>query len=137
MSVEKELLVKQTEANQLNFACKALDSELNAAKEAHRTSRDKYRDVRRKYGSMQRLLGGASGRPLTPRPNWTDVVAHAGLSEEISTAQPSALIVQEMCDSVEKLREDLEKARDKLPWVQAEKKEKAACPGPPGAVKRP
>lgn len=116
------------ELNQLSRSCKALESELNAAKDKHRAARDSYRDIRRKYGSMQRLLSGASGRPPTPRPNWKEVVTESGF-EGINCDQPSALIVQEICDAVETLRDELEKTRDKLPWVQAEKREKAAMAG--------
>ena len=63
---DKELHVKKQEVCQLTSSCKALESDLSAAKDKHKASRDKYRDIRRKYGSMQRLLSGASGRPLTP-----------------------------------------------------------------------
>ena len=125
---DKELHVKKQEVCQLTSSCKALESDLSAAKDKHKASRDKYRDIRRKYGSMQRLLSGASGRPLTPRPNWKGIVTDSGLPD-INTEQPSALVVQEICDAVEHLRDDLEAARDKLPWVQAEKKEKAAMAG--------
>lgn len=62
------------------------------------------------------------------RPNWKGIVTDSGLPD-INTEQPSALVVQEICDAVEHLRDDLEAARDKLPWVQAEKKEKAAMAG--------
>ena len=126
--VQDDLRVRRTEVSSLERRCKGLQSDLKKSKEQHRKARDAYRDVRRKFGSMQRLLSSASGRPPTPRPDWGEVKQQAEL-KALNLEQPSAMIVQEICEAVETLRDDLEKARDQLPWVQAEKKEQAAMAG--------
>jgi hypothetical protein len=127
-AVTEDLRVRRTEVSALERKCKGLQNDLKKSKEEHRKARDAYRDVRRKFGSMQRLLGDAGGRPPTPRPDWAEVKAKAELPT-LNLEQPSAMIVQEICEAVETLRDDLEKARDQLPWVQAEKKEQAAMAG--------
>jgi hypothetical protein len=126
--VQEELRVRRAEVSALERKCKGLQGDLEKSKEQHRKARDGYRDVRRKFGSMQRLLNSASGRPPTPRPDWDEVKQQAQLPK-LNLEQPSAMIVQEICEAVEELRNDLEKARDQLPWVQAEKKQQAAMAG--------
>jgi hypothetical protein len=80
---------------------------------------------------MQRLLNGNDVRPPTPRPKWNDLPDFQKIirGHNVNVNQPTAMIIDDLTELIENLRTEVEKARGDLPWVQAEKKAKAAMAG--------
>ena len=70
---EDDLRNRQAEIRILSNKAKSLQGELRKSRAEHKKASDAYRVMRRKIGSMQRMLSASSGRPPTPRPDWEGV----------------------------------------------------------------
>ena len=126
---DDELAAKNAETRSLSSKVKNLTSELTRQQKEQKQVKGDLRETRRKVGALQRLLTSSAERPHTPRVDWEEVKGRHESLKHLNIEQPSALVVSDLVAHMHELHTELDTTRDKLPWVQAEKKQKAMMAG--------
>eukprot|EP01048_Picozoa_sp_COSAG05_P021421 COSAG05_NODE_3937_length_1765_cov_1.574430_2_plen_500_part_01 len=91
--------------------------------------KEETRKVRRNLGKLQRVIIDAQSgkRPLTPRPDWALLERVMAMDKsEVTTEQPSGMIVMDLLNQVETISHQIAKIQEELPWAIEQKKREAA-----------
>lgn len=118
---EEKLVAKDREKEKLASTHIDLRLQLQETNAQCTAVKERYRDVRRNVGKLQRVVVDANmgKRPLTPRPDWAPLKFLTG--DRMNLDQPSGLVVTELIDCIESMNADLQDVQSELPWVQEEK----------------